>query len=40
MHPLFVALSLTSLFIAPCVVSLDPRIQEQDCDIDAEECME
>ncbi|MDR3734984.1 MAG: hypothetical protein P4L10_05525 [Acidobacteriaceae bacterium] len=40
MHPLFVALSLTSIFIAPCFVSMDARIQEQENDIDAEECTE
>jgi hypothetical protein len=38
MHPLFVVLSLTSIFIAPCFVSMDARIQEQESD--AEECME
>jgi len=29
MHHLFLALSLTSMFIVPCLVFVDPQIEEQ-----------
>ncbi|HEY0309417.1 MAG TPA: hypothetical protein VGB94_14740 [Acidobacteriaceae bacterium] len=31
MHHLFIALSLTCMFMAPCFVSLDSQLEEQDC---------
>jgi len=39
MHHLFLALSLTAIFAAPCIVFVDPKIEEQESEPEQKSAM-